>query len=545
MALILTKAGLTALASAETTGIKEKATHIAVGDGNGVVPEFAEDSAGLVNERWRGDLQTIELKSDGKTVEFAGHVPITVGGWYIREVAIYADDTLLAIGGHPSMWKPGPEDSANKLEATIYAPVKIDNAGTTLDLTVDSTKVMASQEHVAEKIATHDDEGTAHGGALAAAGQHAANKENPHNVTCDQIGASPSDHTHASATTAEKGLARFGTEQEHLNAAPGVAATPQGVHAITALIQGVPAWVLQSTMRNTMERLVREGLSILGLTDMFVDEFTDDTGVDLGQSTAEYMSGFFSSPLLEGGNVETTGQAICSGYDSSSHHPNNAFDNNNNTGWANNQAIGAAGVSWIGQGFAESKRIMKMILRQGEYSQTGNSDYLTSAVKVRISHDGGSSYEDLQTFNISKTDNIDQTLDLPAYPAGSHLYVTNAVACGAHWSVRELQMIEGLPQDLVLVSKAQAAASVPDSAMFLMRCKHDGVLNTDLMAYVSRDDGVTWSQGDLVKISEEGDVDYYEATVNLASQPSGTAMRWKLVTANQKQVDVEACALAW
>jgi hypothetical protein len=172
MALILTTAGLAALANADATGTKEQATHLAVGDGNGEIPDFVEGVTSLVNEQWRGELQEIVLLEDGKTVEFVGHVPITVGGWYIREVAIYAGDTLLAIGGHPSMWKPGPEDSANKLEATIYTPVKIENATGVLELTVDSTKVLASQEHVATKIVEHDEDTAAHGNVGPAFANH-------------------------------------------------------------------------------------------------------------------------------------------------------------------------------------------------------------------------------------------------------------------------------------------------------------------------------------------------------------------------------------
>ena len=144
MPLILTKAGLAALAIADTTGIKEQATHMAIGDANGSTPEFTEQSTALVNEQWRGELQEIILKEDGQTVEFVCHVPITVGGHRIYEVAVYADGVLLAIGAHSPLFKPAPE-SPDILELTIYAPVKIMNAGDILEITVDTTKVLASQ----------------------------------------------------------------------------------------------------------------------------------------------------------------------------------------------------------------------------------------------------------------------------------------------------------------------------------------------------------------------------------------------------------------
>jgi len=192
MPLILTKAGLEARANAEATGVKAKATHMAVGDGNGNVPEFTENAPGLVNEVWRGDLQEIKLLSDNLTVEFTGHIPLNVGGWYVREVAIYADETLLAVGPHPPMWNPPPEDTANKLEAVISAATKIQNARGVIELTIDPTKVLASRELVTQLLADHDADEEAHSALLDLLtqnlGNHSNSKSNPHGVTKAQVG---------------------------------------------------------------------------------------------------------------------------------------------------------------------------------------------------------------------------------------------------------------------------------------------------------------------------------------------------------------------
>jgi hypothetical protein len=164
MSLILTKAGLAAYAQAEATGIKLQATHMAVGDGNGEAVAHTSDSLVLVNEVWRGALQEITVAPSGE-VEFIAHVPVTVGGWYIRELAVYGADTLLAVGAHPELWKPDPT-APDKVELEITAPIKFDNAAT-LNLVVDTTKVLASQSHVAGKIAEHDAAPEAHGDLLA------------------------------------------------------------------------------------------------------------------------------------------------------------------------------------------------------------------------------------------------------------------------------------------------------------------------------------------------------------------------------------------
>ncbi|XPV77970.1 MAG: phage tail protein [Desulfovibrio sp.] len=148
-----------------------KATHLAVGDGNGATPEHTSSDSGLVNEVWRGPLQAVYLKENGETangkyVVFEGHVPLTVGGWYIREVAIYADDVLLAIGSHPTMWKPDPDNETDRMEHIVRMPVCFSNTAT-ITLTVDPTVVLASQKNVAEAIAGHDSDSEAHSEMVA------------------------------------------------------------------------------------------------------------------------------------------------------------------------------------------------------------------------------------------------------------------------------------------------------------------------------------------------------------------------------------------
>ncbi len=170
MSLILTQAGLLALARAETTGEKLQGTHMAVGDGNGTTPEHIGASTALINEKWRGPLQSITLNEQGETdagqqVVFECHVPITVGGWYIREVGLYADDVLLAVGPHPTLYKPAPEDPT-KMEHVIKAPVAFSNADN-VKLIVDPAVVLASQEFVNNAISDHNTDENAHADLLA------------------------------------------------------------------------------------------------------------------------------------------------------------------------------------------------------------------------------------------------------------------------------------------------------------------------------------------------------------------------------------------
>jgi hypothetical protein len=98
---------------------------------------------------------------------------------------------------------------------------------------------------------------------------------------------------------------------------------------------------------------------------------------------------------------------------------------------------------------------------------------------------------------------------------------------------------------MALTSVASTATAASDVATILMRVQSGGTINTDLAAYASRDGGTTWTQGTLAKIAEEGDHDYFEATVDLSGQPSGTSMKWKVETTDDAVSTVEAVAMAW
>ncbi|NDV18282.1 hypothetical protein GO013_02480 [Pseudodesulfovibrio sp. JC047] len=248
MSLILTKAGLNAYAQAEVTGTKLQATHMATGDGNGQSVSHTSQSTELAHETWRGSLQRIEITASGE-VEFEGHVPLTVGGWYIREVAIYAGEVLLAIGSHPEVWKPDPE-APEKVELVITAPVKFDNAAI-INLTVDTTKVLASQEMVVGTVAQHNEDNNAHAGALSTLKDHPADP-NAHELLFQAMAQAIANHTSAedahaalfqaiinqlpgNASTTGKGLVELATLTETLAGTDAArAVSPKGLAAALA-----------------------------------------------------------------------------------------------------------------------------------------------------------------------------------------------------------------------------------------------------------------------------------------------------------------------
>ncbi len=104
------------------------------------------------------------------------------------------------------------------------------------------------------------------------------------------------------------------------------------------------------------------------------------------------------------------------------------------------------------------------------------------------------------------------------------------------------------PQNLDLRSEAFTAEAVPvESRIVVFEEDVDScAINTDIKAYVSRDGGTTYTQITLV---DEGDYDtgkrILAGSVSLASQPSGTTMKYKIIGDNTKKMKIHGVSLSW
>jgi len=106
--------------------------------------------------------------------------------------------------------------------------------------------------------------------------------------------------------------------------------------------------------------------------------------------------------------------------------------------------------------------------------------------------------------------------------------------------------------DMTLVSNAQTAESVPTKGDVVMTYSNGAgtaTLNTDIKAYVSRDSGSNYTQATLVSQGTTGGHEIVTTHgLDISSQPSGTAMRFKITTHNQsaaKDTRVQAVSLGW
>ncbi|WP_197373017.1 phage tail protein, partial [Ralstonia pseudosolanacearum] len=88
-------------ANAKALGQARKYTHIAVGDGGGVLPTPDRARAALVNECYRAQINAI-WQDQANPGQFIAElvIPETVGGWWVRELGLIDADGTLAYYGN-------------------------------------------------------------------------------------------------------------------------------------------------------------------------------------------------------------------------------------------------------------------------------------------------------------------------------------------------------------------------------------------------------------------------------------------------------------
>ncbi|MFC3772946.1 phage tail protein [Paenibacillus sp. GCM10012303] len=129
---ILTAIGKAKLARA-TSENQLEITHVAVGDGNGSYPVLTENLVVLANEVWRGTASTpIRDTPAPNTLMFESAIPPDVGGFTIREIAVFDRSGVMIAIGHvdPAQQKPLPTQSTG-IPMTVRILILLANAAET------------------------------------------------------------------------------------------------------------------------------------------------------------------------------------------------------------------------------------------------------------------------------------------------------------------------------------------------------------------------------------------------------------------------------
>lgn len=154
---IITTAGAEKLAAATVPGGKKvNITVMAVGDGGGTLPEPNAGQTKLINEVWRHALNKISQDSRNNNYIVAELViPPEVGGFWMRELGLYDDEgALIAVANMAESYKPELAEGSGR--AQTCRMVIIVSSIASVELSIDSTMVMATQDYVDDKLAEHE-----------------------------------------------------------------------------------------------------------------------------------------------------------------------------------------------------------------------------------------------------------------------------------------------------------------------------------------------------------------------------------------------------
>ncbi|HGY4648439.1 TPA: phage tail protein [Escherichia coli] len=154
---VITTAGAAKLAAATVPGGKKvNLSAMAVGDGNGKLPVPDAGQTKLVHEVWRHALNKVSVDNKNKNYIVAELVvPPEVGGFWMRELGLYDDaGTLIAVSNMAESYKPELAEGSGRAQ-TCRMVIIVSNVAS-VELTIDASTVMATQDYVDNKIAEHE-----------------------------------------------------------------------------------------------------------------------------------------------------------------------------------------------------------------------------------------------------------------------------------------------------------------------------------------------------------------------------------------------------
>lgn len=236
---VITKAGAEKLAAATLpNGKKVNFAAMAVGDGGGKLPEPDASQTKLVNEVWRHALNKISQDKKHKNYVVAELViPPETGGFWLREMGLY-DDTgaLIAVGNMAESYKPELAEGSGRAQ-TLRMVIMVSDIDT-VELSIDTTLVMATQDYVDDKLAEHEQSRRHPDATLKEKGFTQLSSAT--DSTSEALAATPKavkvaydlakgKYTAQDATTAQKGIAQLSSATDSVSET--LAATPKAVKA--------------------------------------------------------------------------------------------------------------------------------------------------------------------------------------------------------------------------------------------------------------------------------------------------------------------------
>ncbi|XTZ36757.1 phage tail protein [Salmonella enterica] len=234
---VITTAGAAKLAAATVPGGKKvNLSAMAVGDGNGKLPVPDASQTQLVHEVWRHALNKVSVDNKNKNYIVAELVvPPEVGGFWMRELGLYDDaGTLIAVSNMAESYKPELAEGSGRAQ-TCRMVIILSNVAS-VELSIDASTVMATQDYVDDKIAEHEQSRSHPDATLTEKGFTQLSSAT--NSTSEKLAATPKavktaydlangKYTAQDATTARKGLVQLSSATN--STSESLAATPKAV----------------------------------------------------------------------------------------------------------------------------------------------------------------------------------------------------------------------------------------------------------------------------------------------------------------------------
>ncbi|HCT3536819.1 TPA: phage tail protein [Enterobacter hormaechei] len=236
---VITKAGAEKLAAATVpNGKKVNFTAMAVGDGGGTLPVPDPNQTKLVKEVWRHALNKISQDRKNKNYVVAELlIPPETGGFWMRELGLYDDTgTLIAVGNMAESYKPALAEGSGRAQ-TVRMVIMVSDIES-VELTIDTSMVMATQDYVDDKLAEHEQSRRHPDATLTAKGFTQLSSAT--DSASESVAATPKavkaaydlakgKYTAQDATTAQKGIVKLSSATDSTSEA--LAATPKAVKA--------------------------------------------------------------------------------------------------------------------------------------------------------------------------------------------------------------------------------------------------------------------------------------------------------------------------
>lgn len=237
-----------------------------------------------------------------------------------------------------------------------------------------------------------------------------------------------------------------------------------------------------------------------------------------------------------------------------------AFDGNTNQSYsasAYKYPVGVSSGAFAGKTYSSAKQFTRAVVTpaNGTSSSYWSNSYTTETHTIRIrgktgsapsSHSDGTSLGTAAVTNNATTPADITITDTNTYEHVWAVIETSGSFAGSALFLAEIVFYEaGSTNNLTVASNSIALASVPATIIPVIRIKHvdTATAGTDYNLYVSRDGGTTYSSA--ASLTDWG-VDPFEtnvhivygAPVDVSGQPSGSNLRLKIITSNNKSLEV-------